>query len=136
VQIVKKCIYFGADGAIMFQGHKGGVTKLLNNTNAPYMTGLYCVAHMINLVAIYLEKLPMMKKIEALCNALYCYFSKSPTMDINSVCLADEVNNLGNKILHNVKTRWISSLPPTKRVLKDVKYLLLYGRKRVYQQPD
>jgi hypothetical protein len=123
-QIAEKSISFGADDATVFQGYKGGVTKLLNGSNAQYMVGLHCVAHKTNLAAICLEKLPVVKKIEALWSALYSCFSRSPARNLSFVRLADDINNSGNKILRNVKTRWISMLPAMKRVLEEYKVLV------------
>lgn len=71
-EVAKKVVCFGADGALVFQGHRTTVIAQLDNNHAPFMQGMHCCAHHTNLCV---EK--MVKKIETLCHHLYSYFAHS-----------------------------------------------------------
>jgi hypothetical protein len=123
-EIGRKLISFGADGASVFQGRKGGVTKRMVETISPYMMGYHCMAHRTNLAAAALGNLLIVGRLETLCASLYSYFARSPKRYLAYVKLADELDTNGNKILQNVKPRWISLLPPMVRILDEYKTLV------------
>ncbi len=43
--LVSKFISFGANGVLVFQGAKNGVTTQVREKFAPYMLGVHCGAH-------------------------------------------------------------------------------------------
>jgi hypothetical protein len=47
--IAEKLLYFGADGAAVFQGARSGVTAQLTEKFAPYLMGVHCISHRTNL---------------------------------------------------------------------------------------
>jgi hypothetical protein len=123
-EIAEKMISFGSDGASVFQGNKGGVTKRLTENVAPFMVGHHCVAHRVQLAAGKLSSVPMVEKVEVLCNSLYSYFAKSPKRFLAYLKFAEELGTNGNKVLRNVKPRWLSLLDPMIRVLDEYKTLV------------
>jgi hypothetical protein len=54
---------------------------------------------------------------------MYCYFNHSPKRYLGFQRLAQTLETKGNKIIKNVKTKWMSMLDPLKRII--VKYNLL-----------
>jgi hypothetical protein len=72
-----------------------------------------------------LSGLPIVKKLETLCNSLHVYFSSSPKQYLEFNKLAEVVETSGLKILGNVKTRWILLLEPVKHVLLKYKTLIV-----------
>ncbi len=44
VDLVQKLIYFGGDGATIFEGAKIGVITQLMQKHAPYISGVHCIA--------------------------------------------------------------------------------------------
>jgi regulator of sigma D len=83
------------------------------------------VAHCTNLAVLSLSGLPMVKKLEALCNSLHSYVSSSPKWYLEFSKLTEVVETSGLKILGNVKTRWILLLEPMKHVLLEYKTLIV-----------
>jgi hypothetical protein len=124
-QVGEKLIYFGVDGASIFQGSRNGMAVQLSRQFAPYMMSVHDVAHRTNHAVLSLNGLPMVKKLETLCNSLHVYFTKSPKQFLEFSKLAEVVETSGLKILGNVKTRWISLLEPMKRVLSEYKILIV-----------
>ena len=57
--------------------------------------------------------------------ALYNFFTHSPKRHVEFVKLAEVMETKGLKILQNVKTRWISMLAPTVRVMNEYRTLLV-----------
>lgn len=57
---------FGADGVSAFQGCRTGVTVQLQQKNNPFMLGVHCWAHRINLAAESMDKLSIMRHSEQL----------------------------------------------------------------------
>lgn len=89
------------------------------------MMGVHCVAHRSNLAADALSKVEMISRLENLLVALHKYFSKSPKRHLALEKLSDLLQTKGGKVLRRVKTRWISSLEPMKRVLSEYRILLI-----------
>jgi hypothetical protein len=57
--------------------------------------------------------------------SLYTFFVHSPKKHLGFTELAQILQTKGNKILCNVKTRWISMLNPTRCVMSKYKMLML-----------
>jgi hypothetical protein len=70
------------------------------------------MAHCTNLAVEPLSNLPVVSKLETLCQALYMYFSMSVKKHLEFQGLADIVETEGLRTLWNVKTRWILLLEP------------------------
>jgi hypothetical protein len=58
--LVSKLISFGANGILIFQGVKSGVTTQLKEKFSPYTLRVHCVAHWTNLAIQTLPKLFLM----------------------------------------------------------------------------
>jgi hypothetical protein len=123
-EIGEKMISFGADGAAVFQGFKGGVTKRMQDSVAPFLVGHHCVAHRVQLAAQKLGSVPFVERVEELCSSLYSYFNKSPKRFLAYLNVADKLGTTGNRVLRNVKTRWMSLLDPAIRVLDEYQTLV------------
>ncbi len=66
-----------------------------------------------------------MQKLKRLLKSIYIYFSFSPKKHLEYCKLDIFLEIKGNKVLKNVKTRWISMLSPTKKVLKEYESLVV-----------
>jgi hypothetical protein len=109
----------------VFQGCRSGVTQQLKEHDAPFMLGMHCMAHRTNLAVEPLSNLPVVSKLETLCQELYTYFSMSAKKHLEFQRLADIVETEGLRMLRNVKTRWISLLEPLRRVMGEYKTLIV-----------
>ena len=65
-----------------------------------------------------------MKCLEKPIASMYSYLSASPKHTLGFPKLAICLEPKGNKILHNITTRWISMIGPTKSVLEKFKVLV------------
>jgi len=92
---------------------------------APFMFGIHCKAHRTNLAVRALSNLHVVAKIEALCQAMFPYFSHSPKRHLQFQKLAELVETEGRHMLRNVKTRWLSLLDPLKRVMGEYQTLVV-----------
>jgi hypothetical protein len=72
-----------------------------------------------------LSELPILGGIEEVLQDIYTFFCKSPKKHQAFVKLADFLETKGNKILLNIKTRWMSILAPVVRVMNEFKPLLV-----------
>jgi hypothetical protein len=79
----------------------------------------------LNLAVELLSDLPMVEGIEDMLANLYTYFFKSPQKHLECLKLAELMETKGLKILRNIKTRWISMLVPTVRVMNEYRTLLV-----------
>jgi hypothetical protein len=86
--------------------------------------GVHCVAHYINLVVQFLKYLTFITKIEGFMLNMYGYFSHSSKRHLEFQRLAQTLETKGNKILKNVKTRWMSMLDLLKRIMAEYRFLL------------
>jgi hypothetical protein len=77
------------------------------------------------LVVEVLSELPILQGIEDLLQDVYTFFCKSPKKHLEFIKLAEFFESKGNKILRNIKTRWLSVLAPTVRVMTEFKPLLV-----------
>jgi len=116
-QIASRLISFGADGASVFQGVRTGVTRQLTENHAPFLTGVHCMSHRVDLALKTLSNLPVVSNVEGLLQVTHGYFSHSSKRHHEFTKLAALMEKKGNKILKQVKTRWISLLKPAKRIL-------------------
>jgi hypothetical protein len=123
--IAAKLVSFGADGVSVFQGVRTGVTVQLKEHHAPFLSGMHCMSHRTNLAVQTLSQVPLVMRIEELLQSLYSFFSHSPKRNQELADLANIVETAGQRILRNVKTRWISCLEPVKRVMSEYKALVL-----------
>jgi hypothetical protein len=123
--IAAKLVSFGADGVSVFQGVRTGVTVQLKENHAPFVFGMHCMSHRTNLAVQTLSQVPLVTRIEELLQGLYSFFLHSPKRNQELADLANIVETASQKILRNVKTRWISCLEPVKRVMSEYKALVL-----------
>ena len=119
--IAQKLLCFGADGVSSFQGVKTGVTTQIKEKYAPFATGVHCCAHRLNLAAQSLSSPTVMHAVEDLLRLTHKYFAHSPKKAAEFKALSQQLESKGLKLLKNVKTRWISCLPPMRRLLAEYK---------------
>lgn len=72
-----------------------------------------------------LFKLNMVCRLENLFQTLYAYFSESPKKHLEFNKLVEIMETQGNKLLKNVKIRWISMLELVKRVMREYCILMV-----------
>jgi hypothetical protein len=123
--LAERLVCFGVDGMSVFQGCRCGVTQQLKDQEAPFMLGIHCMAHRTNLAVEPLSNLPVVSKLETLCQAIYSYFNMSSKKHLEFQKLVDIAEIEGLRMLWNVKTRWISLLEPLKRILGEYKTLIV-----------
>lgn len=116
-QVEHKLVCFRVDGDPISQGiHIGATTQILQN-HASYMFGIHCMAHKTNFVVSNLSNMPIVTKIEDLCQHLYAYFAHSPNKLLEFQVLPEILKIEGGRMLCNVKQRWISLLSSMQSVL-------------------
>jgi hypothetical protein len=81
--------------------------------------------HRTNLVIQTFSNLPLVFRIENLLQWLCGYFNHNPKRHLEFTKLAKVMETKGNKILHNIKSRWTSMINPIKRVLPEYYTLLM-----------
>ncbi len=62
----------------MFQGARTSIITQMKENVVPFMMGIHCFAHQINMDVLVLSKLRMVVQLEALLQALYGFFFHSP----------------------------------------------------------
>jgi hypothetical protein len=72
--IAYKLITFGVGGVSVFQAVRIGVIVHLKNQNVPFMIGVHCMSHRINLVIQTLSKLSIVEKMK-MCYRGYMHIS-------------------------------------------------------------
>ena len=77
IDIAKSLVCFGADGASVMQGHKGGLCKKIKNDLAPYAIPIHCMAHRMNLTFGIVNDFGCVRKVETLIKDIYQYFFQS-----------------------------------------------------------
>jgi len=65
------------------------------------------------------------KCIANLLETLHAYFAHSAKKHVKFTKIVDIMETKGNKILHNVKTQWISMLNPAKIMMAEYRTLLV-----------
>ena len=78
MEISKMLVCVGADGALVMQGHKGGLCKKIKNDLAPYAISIHCMAHQMNLAFGIVKNFGCVNKVESLIKDTYQYFFWSP----------------------------------------------------------
>ena len=78
LEVAKRLICFGANDASVFQSSRNGVTVQMREQVVPFMFGIHCMAHRNNHAVEPLSNLPIVAKLETLCQAMFSYFSQSP----------------------------------------------------------
>jgi hypothetical protein len=72
-----------------------------------------------------LNVLNLVLKIESLLASMYNYFVHSSKHHLEATKLVEILECKGNKIMKNIKTRWISMLSSSRRVLQKYKPLIV-----------
>jgi hypothetical protein len=76
ITLVARIVCLGTDGDSLFQGCRNRVTVNMKAHVAPFMFGVQCIAHRTNLDVKPLSNLPIVAKLEGLCQAMFSYFSQ------------------------------------------------------------
>jgi len=82
MEIARKLICVGADGASVMQGNKNELCIRLQTSVAPYMILIHCMAHKLNLAYKIVITHTCVAKVEELINEVYAYFSKSSKRNV------------------------------------------------------
>lgn len=82
------------------------------------------MSHRVDLALKTLSKLPVVANVEDLLQVTHGYFAHSSKRHHEFTKLAALMEKKGNKILKQVKTRWISLLKPAKRILQQYSVLV------------
>lgn len=64
MMIAQKLVCVGADGASVMQGHKNGLVTRLKEFLAPYVVGIHCMAHKMNLAFGIVSNSPQIYRVE------------------------------------------------------------------------
>jgi hypothetical protein len=88
-------------------------------------------AYKTNLTVDVLGQMPIVSGIEEMLADIYTFFCKSSKKHLEFVKLVELLNSKGNKILRNIKTRWLSMLAPTVRIMNEYRPLLVKMSKDV-----
>ncbi len=86
---------------------------------------MHNIAHWINFAIEIFSNLPLDFQIENLLQCLYGYFSHSPKRNLKFIKLVEIMDTKGNKILCNIKIKWISMINLVKWVLFEYCTLLI-----------
>ncbi len=124
MEIAKKLVCVGVDGASIMQGHKGSLCKKIKNDLAPYAIPIHCTAHRMNLAFEIVSNFGCVSKVESLIKEIYQYFCRSPKRVWEFQHFVAGLTD-GRKLLKDNDTRWISLDGPTHRVMSE--YLSLLG---------
>jgi hypothetical protein len=89
--VAKRLVCFRADGVSVIQGCRAGVTQQLKEQDALFLLGVHCMTHYSNLAVEPLSNLPVVSKLESLCQSLYTYFCTSSKKHLEYHKLADIV---------------------------------------------
>ena len=119
-----KLMYFGVDGVSAFQRKNNGKTKQLLEKWTPFGVGVHCYAHRLNLAYKILCKLGLFHEAGEMLKVCYAYFSHSPKKVVEFRELALLMETKCNKMLKNVKTRWISIIEPLRCLLAEYQTLM------------
>ena len=124
LMITKKLVCVGADGAAVMQGQRNGLCVRLQLSAAPYMLGIHCMAHRMNLAFKIVSTFPSVSNVEYLVREVHAYFCRSPKRFLEFQKFAEGVTD-GKKLLKDVDTRWISLKGPAQRLFDE--YASLVG---------
>ncbi len=90
----------------------------MTNNVVPFMIVVHCFAHRTNLVVFILFKLSLVAHLEALFRPCMGFFFHSSKKFLEFQRLCDKLIEKGNKVLRNMKTRWINMLSFVKCVME------------------
>ena len=71
MEIFKNFVCVGVDGALVMQGHKGGLCKKIKNDLAPYAIPIHYMAHQMNLAFGIVSDFGCVSKVESLIKEIY-----------------------------------------------------------------
>ena len=77
VNIARKLVFFGADGASVMQGNHNSLFVRLQASTAPYMIGIHFMGHRTNLAFKILSKERLVNKVDILVDDLHGMFCRS-----------------------------------------------------------
>jgi hypothetical protein len=97
--LTTKMVCFGVDGVITFQGLRSRIIVQIQQQYAPFVIGVHCMAHQINLAVQTFSHLPLISRIETFWQCLYVYFSHGPKRHLEFTKLAKIMETKSNKIL-------------------------------------
>ena len=98
---------FGADGASVNMGKKGGVQKLLKD-KAPLMTAVHCVAHRLELgVVNALKEQPLLTELQSILQMAYRQYHVSPKSLRELRAIAEAMEEKVLKPTNILGTRWV-----------------------------
>jgi len=89
----------------------------MKETMFPFFMGVHCFLHQTNLDVLMFSKLNLVARLGALFQAMYAFFFHSPKKYLELQKLCEVLMEKRNKLLQNVKTRWISMLYPMQQVM-------------------
>ena len=124
-EIAERLLCFGADVVSSFQGLKTWVMVQIKGKYAPFATGVHSCAHHLNLAAQSLSSNTVMHSVEEVLHTTHKYFPHSPKKAAEFKALAQQLESKGLKMLKNVKTRWMSCLPPIWRLLAEYRVIAM-----------
>jgi hypothetical protein len=100
------------------------VTKKIKNYFSLYIKGIHYMSHHTNLIVQTLSHFPFFKELSPCSNPYICFFC-IVRKGIKFTKLAQLLHIKGIFLKNNIKTKWISMLSQTKRVMLEYKYLLV-----------
>ena len=105
------------------QGQRNGLCTKMQASCSPYVVGIHCMAHRMNLSFRVVKKFPSVNKVGDLVRELYAYFCRSPKCFREFQHFSNGITD-GNKILKDVDTKWISLDGTTHRVFFEYQSLI------------
>ncbi len=84
---------------------------------------VHCVVHKTNLAVQSLANLVFITQIKMFMQNMCGYFNHSPKWHLEFQKLVQVLDTKGNKIMKNVKTRWMSMLEPLKWIMAKYHHL-------------
>ncbi|XP_069130425.1 zinc finger protein 862-like isoform X2 [Argopecten irradians] len=114
-----KIVAMGTDGASVMVGKKGGVVKkMADGTERPFLKGIHCSAHRLELAyKDAIKTVPLHQKVELLLLNLYLFYKYSPLNRSNLRATFASMETPPRIPTRMGGTRW---LPHTKRALKQM----------------
>jgi len=120
-KLALKLMCFKANGNVVFQGSKIGITTL--KKHAPYLSSVHYMAHHTNLVVYTLSSLNL--DIKRLLDSKYNYFPHSLKQHLEFPKLVELLECNRHKILNKIRREWISMFSLSKKVFGKYKLLVV-----------
>jgi hypothetical protein len=124
-ELASKLVYFGVDGVSTFQCFKYRIIVQIQCQYGPFITIVHCMVHMTNLAIQILLNLLWCLTLKVFCNICMFFFSHNLKIHLEFTKLVEIMETKGNKILCNIKTRWISIINPIKHVLSKYHIIIM-----------